>query len=731
MMPTKIEWRLTWLFAVVLVLLGLGRSTVARAQDDRKAPADEKSRKFLTTGQEPVEPFVPLNPRTVDDTRRLEAVKQFCIACRLENQYRWNDAIEAYRKALENDPNSLAIFKSLIKTCRAARRMQEATQYMREALERDAEDFEMLDWLGDTLAEQGQIEQAVDYFKRSLASPKLPKRHPAAVILKHKLGTINEIMKNYGEAAGYFRDVMDAMERPADYNLNNLEMTPTFLRNRADTYERFAGVFRQAKRFDDSLRALRLAQAASPRTTRFSLNLADLYIDQEKYPQALEYLEKYLNEQTPQGSQPYERLALVLGKLGRSDEVLPRVQAAAEKDRFNNGLQYFLGTLHEAAGQYDKALEIYAQVLKNPPDNRVYKSLAGIYRKENRLRDLVLLMGDGLEKQLENRGAAGEAVQEQLVVLSSDPEAAKATIEVARELYRADEKQFKFGARYFIAWVARSSRLFDEAAEFFRYAIELRPQLPRLHRELAAALAFTSQTEEAIQSAKKAVELDGKDFDNVDMLGRLFLRAAQADKAKDLYESALRTFEDDDEATRDARYALSNIYYQLGDMPKAEKTLEEILERHPDDAPANNDLGYFWADQCKNLDQAEKMIRKALDRYAVERQPGQPEKNAAYLDSMGWVLYKLGRPEDARKYLEDALTEKEGIEDGTIVDHLGDVFLRLKQPAKAKEMWLKAKEILENAKGAEREEKRLQEINEKLKSLEDAKRKKSESRQDS
>jgi tetratricopeptide (TPR) repeat protein len=122
------------------------------------------------------------------------------------------------------------------------------------------------------------------------------------------------------------------------------------------------------------------------------------------------------------------------------------------------------------------------------------------------------------------------------------------------------------------------------------------------------------------------------------------------------------------------------------------------------------------------------MIRKALESYATERQPWQPEKNSAYLDSMGWVLFKLGRYDEARKHLEEAVADKEGSDDGTIVDHLGDVYLQLNERAKAKEMWTRAKELMQQVEGPRREDQKIKEIEQKLKELDRSNTPKSETK---
>ena len=105
-------------------------------------------------------------------------------------------------------------------------------------------------------------------------------------------------------------------------------------------------------------------------------------------------------------------------------------------------------------------------------------------------------------------------------------------------------------------------------------------------------------------------------------------------------------------------------------------------------------MGYLYADQGKNLEQAEKMIRKAV--------AAEPD-NAAYIDSLGWVLFKLGKAEEALPHLEKAAT-MEGGGDATIWDHLGDVYDRLGKSAKASQAWRKA---LEEAREATRPDKAL------------------------
>src|SRR5262249_13468278 len=89
----------------------------------------------------------------------------------------------------------------------------------------------------------------------------------------------------------------------------------------------------------------------------------------------------------------------------------------------------------------------------------------------------------------------------------------------------------------------------------------------------------------------------------------------------------------------------------------------------------------------ENLEEARRMIEKAL-----RLEP----KNAAYLDSLGWVLYKLGKPKEALPCLQQAL-EQSTEPDPTLFDHLGDIYAALHQPSKAREAWQKSLSLEPNA----------------------------------
>jgi Tfp pilus assembly protein PilF len=106
----------------------------------------------------------------------------------------------------------------------------------------------------------------------------------------------------------------------------------------------------------------------------------------------------------------------------------------------------------------------------------------------------------------------------------------------------------------------------------------------------------------------------------------------------------------------------------------------------------------MWADEGKNLGQAESLIRAAVQ--------SDPE-NAAYLDSLGWVLYKQSKFAEARRCLEAAT--KTGRPDPIVLDHLGDALYRLDEQAEAARIWRRSMERLKETTSQREDLKKLKE----------------------
>ena len=95
----------------------------------------------------------------------------------------------------------------------------------------------------------------------------------------------------------------------------------------------------------------------------------------------------------------------------------------------------------------------------------------------------------------------------------------------------------------------------------------------------------------------------------------------------------------------EAQFRLGSSLERDGDSAGAEAVFLKLLASRPNDAATQNYLGYMWADKGVQLEKAREMLEKAV---------GREPRNAAYLDSLGWVYFRLGRIESAEKNLREA-----------------------------------------------------------------------------
>ena len=128
-----------------------------------------------------------------------------------------------------------------------------------------------------------------------------------------------------------------------------------------------------------------------------------------------------------------------------------------------------------------------------------------------------------------------------------------------------------------------------------------------------------------------------------------------------------------------ALFVQASIFERQKKYEQAEQTFKKVLSMDPLNASASNYLGYMLADRGVRLDESVKYIQKAL-----ELEPN----NGAYLDSLGWAYFKMGRYDLAQPPLEAAARLIQN--DPTIHEHLGNLYLRMGKTAMAQEEWQRA-----------------------------------------
>jgi Flp pilus assembly protein TadD len=195
-------------------------------------------------------------------------------------------------------------------------------------------------------------------------------------------------------------------------------------------------------------------------------------------------------------------------------------------------------------------------------------------------------------------------------------------------------------------------------------------QLARLTE--ASVIEEQGDAERAIDTMQRVVEMDPENAALHQRLGDIHRRNQQFRQSRNAYMSALDLGNDSGGLHRSLGVSLE----RLGETRAAETHLLRAIEIDPSDAYALNYLGYWWADEGRNLDEAIAMIERAVS---------QRPDSGFFVDSLGWVHFRLGDAATAVDYLERA-TELEP-SDPEITGHLGDVYWVLGRHDEARFKW--------------------------------------------
>jgi len=382
-----------------------------------------------------------------------------------------------------------------------------------------------------------------------------------------------------------------------------------------------------------------------------------------------------------------------------------------------------------------------------------------------------------LPRQLANLNTitGNDPVEGEIAVLVKNGTQTKKLLQKARAAV-AKSPCFNYNALYILARAAHQLKDAEDAEHFYRLSIQEALKLEsgqKTAQSLGGLIDMFYENEQYDQTVKTCQDfLDIEGSESVDrfkpaVVERMVHALTRADKADqamklvdalveqenehegwwflqlkgwvqhetDHLEGAAKTYEtvlqrifkneeiEEEEKTQlaqNTRYLLSVIYTDLNQMPRAAGLLEALLKDKPDDPTYNNDLGYLLADNNGDLDKAEELIRKAIEEDRKQRQENQelePEDDhdlAAYLDSLGWVLFKKGQLAEARKYLLEAIADEDGEKDIEILNHLGEVYLALGETDEALATFHKA---VDAAGPRKRDQERKAEIAEKLEEL--------------
>ena len=439
-----------------------------------------------------------------------------------------------------------------------------------------------------------------------------------------------------------------------------------------------ANIYQQQKKYDLLVYAMDELIRLHPDKTDYSLNKANALFLLNKPKEAMLIYDN-IELSTGLTDDLVAAKQQVYLKTGEIDKAAKDLEGliAAQPDH----IRYYilLGQLYDANDMPDKAIDVLQKALKVEPNNPDLRLLlANIYQgakkddlalphikiafaqKEMPIDQMVAIVV-GYFNKFPDSTAVARATQLAKLVSEVHAENPKSFSLYGDVLYhdnkmieaeKAYEKALELNKNVYAIWdqlirIRLSLNNFTGAVEASLAALELFPNQSELFYYLGVGYRQTKQPEKAIENLKQAIALDGGEQNNF---------------KSQIYSS------------------LGDVYQDLKQYQESAQAYDESLKLTPNNAYTLNNYAYYLSLRNQNLDLAEKMAKQAND---LEKD------NPSFQDTYAWVLFKLKRYAEAKKWMEQAM-QKSSTNSGTAFEHYGDILYKLGEITSALNNWQKA-----------------------------------------
>jgi len=563
----------------------------------------------------------------------------------------FSKAVESYRAALEADPSATFIAEELSDLYIQSGRLREAVLEAEDQLRQNPNDLNARRLLariytrmiGDqSNTDQNMVKKAIEQFE------KITEGDPKDVESWLMLGRLNKASQNSTEA---LKDFKKALEVDADNedamtglamvytDLGDSKAAADLLRKVADknpnphSLINLAGVYEQLKDYSLAAEMLRRALQQQPGNSELKQMLAEDLIQTDQVDEAAK-LYQDLADEDPKDSKALVRLHQIYRQEGDLAKARQTLDKAKEIDPGNVEIQYYDESLLEAEGKYSEAVKSLKGLL-DATAKKTYNP------EEKKFRAELLERLGGAYRQTEQFAPAVETFRQ---------EADLGT-------------EYAPGAEAEIVLTYQTEKDFPKAEAEAEAAYKKYPNDATVRATRASLLADMGKIDQAAAETRKL--MDGKndfkvllDLADVYQKGRDWTQMAKTlDAAENLAKS--------DEDKVQVLFLRGAMFERQKKYTESEAEFRKVLAINPNHAATLNYLGYMMADRGVHLDEARDMIVKALNRAP---------NTAAYLDSLGWVLFRLNKLPEAEETLRQAIESMS--RDATVHDHLGEVYLR-------------------------------------------------------
>ncbi|MCS6772136.1 MAG: tetratricopeptide repeat protein [Kiritimatiellae bacterium] len=504
--------------------------------------------------------------------------------------------------------------------------------------------------------------------------------------------------------AGRFQDALDLLQsglERAREKQDLVRMTGQILVRRASALQDPQAAARSAR---EGLSIFEPLVSRGPRDEATLLHLAMLYNISGQLGKALETIEQVERLKSPDAQWRLSLLTAMVRQIEAPAAVLAMARLADEQPT-NVFRQIMLGHLHEMATDPTAAEAAYRRALElEPGDVTAILRLSLLLLSQQRNQDAQTLLEDAIRRRPENN---------RLIEMLAYTRLGQNQLEEALSLFEQLRDRFREGEQsplvpYFNvthALVALHAGRIDLAVRLIDDELKNNSDFLELITRAIMRETDPKRRQTGLDALRQLAEVEP---DNPYVFLYQGLLAGHMKR----YEEAAAAFERAESLARESDLAddilTASFYFwygaareRLGQIDEAAALFKKCIEMAPTPerlqdynawVDALNYLAYMWAERGLNLDEALRLVNRALEIS--------PD-NAAYIDTRGWIYFMQGRYEEAREEIERAISLMP--DDPTLTDHLGDIYEKLGILEEAVDWWTKSFRLdPENEKVAEK-----------------------------
>ncbi len=663
------------IFRAVLVLSFLVAAAAAQSKPSSPAvkpadkPADSKA-----------------SPRKLD---RAAAYYHYTLAHMYEEQVTVygrselaNRAMEEYRLAIEADPSSEFLTSGLAELYVKTGRIRDAVLQAQDILKRDPNNLEahkllgriylrsLGDMPGGGNGSDNVLKLAIEQYEQIVKIE--PDKVDDHLLLGRLYRLNNDLQKAENElkiAVKLDPDSEEAVttlsllysdEGDTTHALQVLSSVPDKGRS-AKLYAALGATYEQRKDFKNAIDAYKHAIQLDRDNLDAIRGLAENLLNDGQVDAALDQY-KVIADANPEDAQTYLRISEIYRRQGKYDQALESLKKAEAMVPDALEVPYNVAVVYEAQARYDEAVKILQDLLKKTEkaDNN--------YSQADRNNRAIFI--------------------ERLGMVYRDQENYPAAVETFRKMIPLGDENARTGYQDVID-TYRESKQWPEATATAKEAVQKLPDDRELRMVLDAQLADTGDPEKPLADVRSLLKGKPEDREVYLRLSIMYTRLHRWSDAEDSLSKAeqLSTKAEDKEYVSFLR---GSTYEREKKYDAAEAEFRKVLAANPQSAATLNYLGYMNADRDVRLEESLNYIKQAVSLEPT---------NGAYLDSLGWAYFKLGKYDLAEENLTKASLRMGS--DPTVQDHLGDLYQKTGRLKLAAAHWERAVEEWNKTIGSE------------------------------